>query len=315
MSSTATTRGSEGFSGRSEASFEGVTVTDAIVQCFVRAYVSILEWPESMSPERRVEAIVAATGLDPHTARQRATRGAPQITMLVEEGLAPAITASLLEQGLPAFAPTDTELLAAPSPLRVKRLIRPEGTPFAMYMAEMWKGEAEGFRCEDVQLIIRARVDQSSVRTVLGADPLASGLAGPGLLRRGTAGMLSAAYEADSPTAEVRRTTTHESRHVIDLFIRDGRRLRCDSAKFNYDVLGSERGISDLQSSERLALKLAEECETAQIETGFREFRCAGDIIASTVRSLGGVTIAKRDESPVFEFYSAWSYCRWKAGV
>ncbi|XVJ60124.1 MAG: hypothetical protein HEQ23_12315 [Tepidisphaera sp.] len=276
----------------------------------MRAYVSILDWPQSMTADRRVEAIVAATGLDPHTARQRAARGAPQVTMLVDAELAPAIVAGLTAEGLPAFAPTEDDLLRAPAPLRVKRLIKPEGTPLAMYMAEMWKGPSEGFRCEDVELIIRARVDETTVRTVLGSEPAAHGLSGPGMMSHRSRAFISAAFDAESPGLEARKTITHESRHVIDLFTRDGRRLRCDSAKFNYDVLGPDRGISDLQSSERLALRLAEECENAQIETGFREFRCAGDIIASTERALGGVTVAKRDESPVFEFYSAWSYCR-----
>ena len=282
----------------------------------MKAYVSILSWPGDMPDAQRLEALVAATGLDPHTAKQRLARGTPQVTMSIEAPLAAAVVSALTSSGVLAFAPTDEDLAAVPPPLRVKRLVRPEGTPLPMYLAELWKGDPEGLRCDQVELLVRARVDQSTVRTIIGADPAGFSLLHPSHFGVGPTSVMAAAAGMDlhGGLPAVRTTTSsHESRHLVDLFTRDGRRLRCDSAKFNFDVLGKDRGISDLQSTERLALRLAEECQNAQIDTGFRDFRCGGDIIASTSRSLGGATIVKRDESPVFEFYSAWSYCLHKA--
>jgi hypothetical protein len=267
-----------------------------------------------MSDAKRLETLVAATGLDPHTARQRLVRGTPQVTMLIQASLASTVVSSLSNAGVSAFAPTDADLAAAPAPLRVKRLVSPEGSPFPMYLAELWKGDPEGLRCDDVELLVRARIDQSTVRTIIGSDPSGFNLVNPMMLGVGPTSLMTAAgMDLHGGMPAARTTTSHESRHLVDLFTRDGRRLRCDSSKFNFDVLGKDRGISDLQSTERLALRLAEECQHAQIDTGFREFRCTGDIIASTARSLGGTTIVKRDESPVFEFYSAWSYCLFKA--
>lgn len=270
-----------------------------------RAYLSILEWPDGMSEDRRVECVVQACGLDPFVARQRVVRGTPQVTTTIDVDVASHILDALRERHILAIAPTEEDLAAIPAPFRAKRLIRPEGAPRPMYMVEPWRGSPEGLVCDDVMLIVRARIDQSTTRTITGSTD-GAGAATTMLL--GVGGGMAIAASMDLHGGHVQTSTTHRAKHIVDIYTRDRRRIRCDSDKFNFDILG-RKGLSDVENSERFALMLAQECRRALIDTSFKSFRCPMDVVSAYSRISGDATVVRRDDSPVFEFYSAWSAC------
>lgn len=264
-----------------------------------------------MTNDQVVEALVRAAGIDPYLAKQRVQRGAPQVTAMIDAETAPEVVAVLKKLGISAFAPTTEELAATPEPVRAKRLIRADGAP--MFMVEPWKGTPCGLRCDEVFLIVRGRVDTSVTKTIVGSSGgddfgwqagMAFGYgAEVGIAASMTGGM-------GEPAAPV-RTTSHSVRFMIDLYTGSGLRVRCNSEKFNFDVLG-KLAMTDLENSERLALLLAEECQSALIDTNFKAFRCPGDVITTSRRHLGSTTVDRRDDVPVFEFYSAWTYAHTK---
>lgn len=274
-----------------------------------RAYLSILQWPDDLDDDARVEALVAAAGLDPFLAAQRVRRGTPLVAALIDADVRESVLDELRRRGALAFAPSDDELAAAPAPLRAKRLLRPEGAPASMFLVEPWRGEPEGLVGGEVLLIVQARLDQSITRAVSGGDgPFSGSSAGWGdIVGAGAVGTgVDMSMGASAPTAQ---TTTHSFRHVLDLYTRDARRVRCDSSKFNFDVLGQARGLTDLQNSQRLAALLRAACPNASVDLGFPSFRAGADLLRSFSRTVGDATITRRDDSPAFEFYSAWSYC------
>lgn len=274
-----------------------------------KAYLSILQWPDELDDDARVEALVAAAGLDPFLASQRVRRGTPLVACTVDADVRESVLDELRRRGVLAIAPSGDEIAAVPAPFRAKRLIRPEGAPKPMFLVEPWRGEPEGLLCEDVFLIIRARLDHSTTTAVSGGDAPSSTYAGwGGILGGGAVGTGVDMSVGDlTPTAQT--TTRHGFRHVLDLYTRDSRRVRCDSDKFNFDVLGKNRGLTDLQNSRQLADLIRAACPRASVDEGFPNFRASADILRSFSRTVGDATVTRRDDAPAFEFYSAWSYC------
>ena len=276
-----------------------------------KAYLSILQWPDEMDDPARVEALVASAGLDPFLATQRVRRGTPLIAAIVDEEVRESVLAELRDRDVLAFAPSQGELSAVPPALRAKRLVRPEGAPKPMFLVEPWRGEPEGLLCENAFLIVRARLDQSTTRIITGSDAPAVSY-GPGLgmgMGSGSFGVGMGLGMSMGDAGSPQVSTTHSHRHVLDLYTRDNRRIRCDSEKFNFDVLGDKRGLTDLENSRRLAELVESACRRASVDAAFQSFRASGDILTNFSRSCGDVLISRQDDSPAFEFYSAWSYC------
>jgi hypothetical protein len=81
-------------------------------------------------------------------------------------------------------------------------------------------------------------------------------------------------------------------------------RINCD--KFNWDVLGKAKGMSDNENADKLALRLADEAPNAAAELGFTQFRDSSTPAIGTGWSATASGGARMDQSPAFEFYSAW---------
>jgi hypothetical protein len=59
---------------------------------------------------------------------------------------------------------------------------------------------------------------------------------------------------------------------------------------------------------DRLALKLGEQATSASIDLGFRDFKPPPGMGRRMVGSMAaGSDLLKRDDTPLFDFYSAWT--------
>lgn len=259
-----------------------------------RAYITIVRWPSAFTKDEKVAALVDALGLDPFHAAQRAPHEPPLVLARVEAALAPEIIARLRARRVSAFALTQTYLKAQPKPFIVKRLVPALGSDEPMYMAEAWRGDPTGLRARDLFLIVRAAVDR--VRTSIDIETsgmsvgYSYGYGGPDL--------------PDLP--EATRTTERKTTHMLDLWLRDGSRLRCNADRFSFDLLGKGRGFTDLENTDKLALRLATDAPEALIDTGFRGFRVPQDLRRDLVSVFGSQT--ESDNAAAFDFYSIWTH-------
>ncbi len=262
-----------------------------------RVYITLLAWPKRLSGAGRAEALVSACGLDaPHAQRLAADAG-PVLVMALPPTPARAAVKALPAAGIPAVGHPQARFDELLPPFACKRLVAAQGAADALYLAEPARprrDEPRGLRAADIRLIVRARLVRQTVESTTSAA-LEPRLAGA----------------FDVPTVErVRTTTESHVSDVIDVYEHSGRAVRIDGDRFNFDVLGTARGLSDGQNAGRLATMLAERAPRAEIDLDFAARRLRGPA-ARTHRtsgmSLSGATlIARRDDHAAFDFYSVW---------
>jgi len=259
--------------------------------------ITVLGWPEGMSRDDAARVLVEALGLDPYTANLRVNKRPPMIVARVADAIAPSIVGVLRGKNVGVFTLTDAAVERLPPPLLAKRLESALGAPEPMYMVEAWRGEGTGLMMRDVYCVVRARVGRAKVgppQVEVVPRPISYGKS------------LSWDYDVN-----VTHERSSQISDVIDLWLgREGangpERIRINGDKFNWDVLGKERAMSDLQNADKLALVLASQAPHAAIETGFADF-C--DASAASIGSGWSATSAggsRLDRHPAFEFYSAW---------
>jgi len=276
-----------------------------------RAFLSIVQWPEGWDQDRCARVLVECAGFDAYGAGLAARRGTPQVAGLVDVDRAAGILERLSGAGVTAFAPSESELGGLVT-VAVKDLRRAEGAPEAMYVVEPWRRhDALALKTSEIALLVRGTIDRQRRRSR--ADTSEPGLAGAGaVMIAGAAGAMAyAAAGAGSVT-----TTSGRGTEVLDIFTREGLRLRIDGDKFGFGVLGRERALTDRENTDRLALRLAREAPRALLDMGFGNFRCPPHLLRTTGRSGGTETVRVTDETPIFEFYSAWAWLmhrRWIA--
>jgi hypothetical protein len=279
------------------------------------AYVSVIQWSESTGEEARVEGIVRAVGLDPFLAQQALKRGVPQVIAAIPAEGAGAAVAALHRAGAVAMAPTRSAMRAMSGVVRARRLAEGGETATAgglAYAVEAWRGEGLSFRVADLFLMVRASLRDSITRA---RPDLAEDLVHEVTRTYGATASLGAAAAAAQPSGPlgVPRTTRTSLTEVLDLHLRDGRRVRLSGDKFNFDVLGAERGYSDRENMDRLALRIAERAPRAIVDTAFDRFRCPPDIVRDHRPPLGDGSVRRATDLPVFEFYSTWTCLVYRA--
>jgi hypothetical protein len=250
----------------------------------------VVDWPAAFTRAQKVEALVKAAGLDPFQAEQRIARPDPIVIARLSEAAAASAGDLLHGLGVTAFVLSDAQLDSAPKPILLKHLEAAEGAPEPMYMCEPWRAGPFGLICSTIFLIVRARL----VRQVAGE---------PHSEQQVTYDPISGVHV----NTNIVRTTESHVDHVMDLWLHDGRRLRIDGQKFNFDVLGAERAPSDLVSCDRLALMLARQSPRALIDTSFSQFSAPPGTLRLSGRHVGLDGRAFRRDSPVFEFYTIWA--------
>ncbi len=265
------------------------------------AYLSVIDWPDSLDPESRAHALVTAAGLDLFTARQRVARGTPQVIARLPESRARGGLDVLHRAGATAFAPIRDDFAAFKAPLRAKRIAPAEGAPEPMYMVEAWRGEGRGMLARDLFVLVRARVTRA--RTVVSPDP---NDARP--LLRQVARSMGVPLPIGSADRQSMNTAGSLSiTEFLDVHLADGSRIRINGDKFSFDVLGAERSYTDRENMDRLALSLARSAPGAMVDTAFARFSCPPDITRDTWTDTGAGAIHARDDGPAFDFYSCWA--------
>ncbi len=253
------------------------------------AFLSLVRWPEKMDRDDLVAALAEVAGIDPFHAGQRLARGtAPLVIQRIDATLSGEIVKQLRARGVPAIAPTASQLRSFAPAIRAKRLVPAIGAPEPMYMCEPWREEGFGFLGKDIAIMVRARLGKMQT--------------GPARTERvGTSyepitGTVYAEYEA------VRDVKTSLN-DILDIYLKDRRRVRVSGDKFNFDVLGKGRGYSDNENIDKLSVMLAKSAPRAIVDLGFGEFSCP-PTVTGAFRTGGGGTV--KDEHPAFDFYSPW---------
>ncbi|MFN7020431.1 MAG: hypothetical protein ACK4WH_03780 [Phycisphaerales bacterium] len=251
------------------------------------AYLTVVDWPGSFGHRQRVESLVAAVGLDPCDAEQRVVKPTPLVAARMAGAAAHSAADVLHRMGVTAFVLSEEEIDAAAAPVRLKRLEPAVGAARPMCLCEPWRAEPFGLICDDLFLIVRA-----TLRTERAGQPMME-----------SRGMIAGPFEPMSvvKTAESRTT------HVMDLWLKDRRRLRIDGEKFNFEGLGDARGHSDLVNCDRLALILARSAPRALIDTAFERFSAPPGVLRTSGRRIGLDGRTFRQDGPLFEFYSVWA--------
>ena len=116
--------------------------------------------------------------------------------------------------------------------------------------------------------------------------------------------MLARALEGST----VSKSTTFSSSHMLDLYVRNGTRVRINGDKFNFDVLGHGKSYSDLQNMDLLATRLGTEAPNAVIDTSFKNFKCPADVLSDAFAVVGESSVRRNNDASPFDFYSAWTY-------
>lgn len=273
-----------------------------------RSFITVVRWPSGWSSAQAEEALVAALGMNPADARLTAARPTPLPVGVLTAPEARSAAKVLRDRRVPALAVTQDDLAALADPLRAKRLVRPMGAPAGMYLVEPWRGEGRGLVMDQVVLVVRGRVARTE--TTAGVNEPISTWPLTGSLSEEEIGANVAWDAADDAIFGLGQGPTKRdvgSGEIIDLWLRDDSAVRIDARRFNFDVLGEAKGLSDAQNSAQLALRLAEESPGAEVDLGFSAFRpTPGLRVRAVVRGASVTTL--RDDQPLFEFYSRWRY-------
>jgi hypothetical protein len=258
------------------------------------AYVTIVQWPDGFNPADNADNIARAVRLDRFQLTQRLAKGTPIVLARIPADHAEQAERELRALGAMPLIVSESELQAFQPPMLLKRIEPAIGAPKPMFMCEPWRSESVGLLAAEIVLIIRGRIRVISTTVIDDPAPQYYTNANGAVSR----------VEVDA--SDIRRTDA-QLRDVIDISLRDGRRLRIDSAKFNFDSLGKQRSYSDNENTDRLALALAKAAPRAIVDTSFGSFNCSPMLIrgAAPAHSKNGST--RRDDSPIFEFFSCWA--------
>jgi len=252
----------------------------------VFAFVSVFAWPPNWDRAQMVDAMARCVGLDPPDADLRVAKPPPLAITRMEQRPAGAAVAALRDLGIRAFAPTKRQIDGLDRPILAKRMSQAQGATSPMYLIEPWRGESAGLLMSDVFLILRAQV--ASTRSTA-ADPI-------------TQVGFDTATGVMSLDRVLGRTPRTSLAQVIELHCLDGRRIRIDANKFNFDCLGDDRAMADAVNADLLAEQLISQAPRAAVETGFRDFSPP----PGASRPLDPGSPLFRSRMPEFEFYSAW---------
>jgi hypothetical protein len=266
------------------------------------ALLTLLAWPRAMTDAQRVEALVSATGLDPAEAQALARLETPAMLGFHPREIAKEQARGLRRLGVPALV-ADLAVLHERNGQRVraKRLLPALGAPEPMYVVEAWDRRVPNLplKMSEVRLVVRGQVQ---VWREADHQPEREPRSPMDMMFPLERSIWRSVKEAsgqhedfnDAPVLKV-----VEQGEVIDLY-RDGLvPIRIDGRKFNYDVLGGQRGLSDRVNADRLAVRLAEEATAAQVDLGFALWRPPRLTALPTA-------VGVRSEESAFDLYSVW---------
>ncbi|GJM17960.1 MAG: hypothetical protein DHS20C14_01730 [Phycisphaeraceae bacterium] len=250
-----------------------------------RAYLSIVDWPAGWGVARRVESLVAASGMDPHTCQLRCASPTPAVVGLIDAMIADDVVGALRADDVTAFAPSQGAMKTCPAPERVKSLhVFPDKSALGI---EFWRGDPAVVRASDIRLMARgdSRTKSVSVRPTEGHAAVT---------------FEGAVIEAATDSG-VSRVQTDTIAMLLDIYTAPAggelRRLRVDADKMSFDVLGTERGYTDRENMGKLTARMRSLATGGSMDEGFERFTVPTSILRA--RGSAGRTAA-------FDFYTAW---------
>jgi hypothetical protein len=270
------------------------------------AYLSIVRWPKDCDEQSRTDILSAALGLAPIDARQKALLPTPFVAGRLAEEAAQRALESLRSHGIIACAPTDEQIAGVQKPRRIKRLTPAPDAPSPMYFAEFWYDEeSRGLVTSDIALFIRAKIDRTTRRL----DSSQQSSSGAAFALMGPTAAVFNAMNEEGPA----RTTRFKFTELLEIYLKDGTRFRIDGDKFGYELLGADKGYTDADNMDRVAVRLAAEAPRAIIDTGFATFRPPPGAVREHVQATSASVVRRRDETPAFDFYAAWVVYTYRA--
>lgn len=244
-----------------------------------RAYVILVSWPEGADEDSRASSLRAGVGCDAYTSGLVARRRLPCIAARVEPAaVAAEIVQRLLDDGIGALSLNWEQIAAGIEPPLLRSLAWADGAPEPMYVANRVDGGAVGVRAADLRLLVRAKV-RISRREAAPNSNLGE------FARTPMDPILGTPIPSDPTRARVLMKTVE----VLDLHLLDGSQLRCDGSRFSFLSTGGALGISDMESMDRLAMKLAGESPRAVVDTGFGEARFLSEYVADFMSVRGSL--------------------------
>lgn len=263
-------------------------------------FITILRWPEGYTIDSQIEAVVEATGLDPHAAHQRLVKGTPLVIHRVDASIASEVLSPLKARKVMCLGVPEKTMRAVPKPVHLKRLVPAIDAPQPMYLAEPWREEARGLRASDLFLLIRAKL-KASIKGETQEDTY------------NTVGVGFGGHVSVVTVTETYRYDRDQRTEAIDLYLRDGTCYRIFGTKFNFDCLGERRGLTDMENADKLACMVAESAPDCLVDTNFDAFNCPSVFYRQWRTAPKANEI--RSDNAAFEFYSAWRFLLTKALV
>ncbi len=259
-------------------------------------YLTIAAWPPGWNAAEKVLALVESAGIAPTDAERRCVGGVPLVVARIPLVAARSAEAVLLAKGVDAFALDAAIFAKVGPPRRARRLIALSESSPVKYRVELWRGEPIELNTASVWLIVRAKLRKTTLGEVqadaqLVPDPYTGD------------------YHVETGTTRKKVININD---LIDVYLRDGSRVRIDSSKFNFAAVQGPRSMADASNTDRLALQLATEAPGAIVDTGFDALVGASVVRPRDIPRSALERQRFPNDDPAFEFYSVWSAARYR---
>ncbi len=273
-------------------------------------YLSVIAWPDGWTKEQVVDLLARKSGMDAPTLKFRVGQAPPMILGQVDPAAAKMAMDAIIEHGGDAFAPTLDQLTSLGPTLKIKDLRLEDGK----LVVDLWRGPSAAIRREQVQILIRAHLDKSTLthlpRASSGIGILGASTARPGPGQRsmvayglGGAAGLAVAYGAGyiaNASDYVEKIT--ETSDKLDIHTTDGLVYQLDGDKFGYNILGELRGHSDKANMDAMCELLTHLAPEPIVDPYFSLWRTPAGY-----KRLRLPDMKINNDDPEFAFYSRWA--------
>lgn len=237
----------------------------------MRAYLTVISWPDSVDEEGRIDALVNCAGIDLYQARLGSRRNTPGIMCILNAAMRERALGAIHQQGIMAIAPTRAEIEDYPRAQVARGVDQFPDTDPPAFCVDDPKGGAWTFNADRVRLAVYGHVSATSKSYE--TDERAVG----GMLSIENAAMNAAAGNL------VRTDQTTRLIEVLDLHIstsRGVRLVRLIGPRARIGILGDEYQrpslLNDAKATELVQLLMP----GAEVDRGFRDFDPPGDLRA-----------------------------------
>ncbi len=261
------------------------------------AYLTVINWPDRLSEDKRIEALVGSAAMDPFQAKLACRRNLPGVMATIDADVRSHIVNAMHTQGVLCIAPTHQEIMAYPQAelaLGVEQF--PDASP-PSFVVETLDNNHWTFIADQVKLVVSGRIKLTTA--TVQTDHSAS--------MRSTSPEYAMVHAMSNESAFINRNT--KVTELMDLHIRIGegsqsqlKLVRLIGPRTRIGIVGdtSRRSLLDDSRPIEMAQILMPD---AQFDTEFHDFDPPGNIrrlAAKKGRKSGSLTMESWD------FYSPW---------